>query len=232
MKEVGIFFGIVAVVTAGICILIYYLRSPYKYPQDTIVFDVSGKRLPQIENLIDNSLNKDGIEVFYQHHEYVENWKKECLHEIEKSLFKKRRKKQFEKCLDDEHEFALKMVRYQTRYRQVNYCKIPYDVEIEEGTFYTSYDRIVARYEYLQKIGGTCTAAEYVSKNQRKLMTKELREMIAKRDNYTCRICGKYMPDEVGLHIDHIIPISKGGKSVPSNLQVLCSKCNGKKSSK
>ena len=54
---------------------------------------------------------------------------------------------------------------------------------------------------------------------------------IAERDNYTCQICGKYMPDGVGLHIDHIVPIKKGGKSVPSNLRVLCSKCNGRKSS-
>ena len=61
-------------------------------------------------------------------------------------------------------------------------------------------------------------------------MTQALREEIAVRDNYTCQICGKYMPDGVGLHIDHIVPISKGGKSIPSNLQVLCSKCNGKKS--
>ncbi|HIV17188.1 MAG TPA: HNH endonuclease [Candidatus Alectryocaccobium stercorigallinarum] len=63
-------------------------------------------------------------------------------------------------------------------------------------------------------------------------MTPELKKKIMIRDNYTCQKCGKYMPDEVGLHIDHIIPISKGGKSVPSNLQVLCSKCNGKKSNK
>ena len=48
-------------------------------------------------------------------------------------------------------------------------------------------------------------------------------------DNYTCRMCGKYT-DGVGLQIDHIMPVSKGGKSVPSNLQVLCSKCNGRKS--
>ena len=40
------------------------------------------------------------------------------------------------------------------------------------------------------------------------------------------------MPDEVGLHVDHIISISKCGKTVPSNLQVLCSKCNGSKSNK
>lgn len=61
-------------------------------------------------------------------------------------------------------------------------------------------------------------------------MTKELRKEIMERDNYTCGICGKYMPDEVGLHIDHIVPVAKGGKTVRSNLQVLCSKCNGRKS--
>lgn len=63
-------------------------------------------------------------------------------------------------------------------------------------------------------------------------MTPKLRKEIMIRDNYTCQICDKYMPDEVGLHIDHIIPINKGGKSVKSNLQVLCSKCNGSKSNK
>ena len=52
------------------------------------------------------------------------------------------------------------------------------------------------------------------------------------RDDYTCQICVKYMPDEVGLQIDHIIPVSKGGKTIPSNLQTLCSKCNGKKANK
>ena len=63
-------------------------------------------------------------------------------------------------------------------------------------------------------------------------MTKELKDRVKTRNNYTCQICGKYMPDEVGLHIDHIIPIKAGGKSIYENLQVLCSKCNGSKGSK
>lgn len=58
------------------------------------------------------------------------------------------------------------------------------------------------------------------------------RRRVMQRDDYTCQICGKRMPDGVGLHVDHIVPIAKGGKTVESNLQVLCSKCNGRKGAK
>ena len=95
-----------------------------------------------------------------------------------------------------------------------------------------SYDYLLDRYRKLSMIELACPLSEYESKNQRKLMTKELRRQIMIRDDYTCQICGKYMPDEVGLQIDHIIPVSKGGKTIPSNLQTLCSKCNGKKANK
>ncbi len=67
---------------------------------------------------------------------------------------------------------------------------------------------------------------EYRAKNQRRPMTPELRRRVMERDGYTCRLCGRYMPDGDGIHIDHIVPVSKGGKTVPSNLRVLCAKCN------
>lgn len=46
-----------------------------------------------------------------------------------------------------------------------------------------------------------------------------------------CVRCGK-QPPEVMLHIDHIVPASKGGSSHRENLQYLCAACNLAKSNK
>ena len=46
-----------------------------------------------------------------------------------------------------------------------------------------------------------------------------------------CYLCGKLIP--IGhRHVDHIIPLSKGGKHCPSNLAVACDVCNQHKSAK
>ena len=55
-----------------------------------------------------------------------------------------------------------------------------------------------------------------------------VRFMVMKRDNFKCCICGRSPANNPGLelHIDHIIPWSKGGETVIDNLQTLCSDCN------
>lgn len=70
------------------------------------------------------------------------------------------------------------------------------------------------------------------AKEQRRLMTKKLRESIKKRDNYTCCNCRNsvYAEPNLLLEIDHIIPVSKGGCTEEKNLQTLCWKCNRSKS--
>ena len=72
------------------------------------------------------------------------------------------------------------------------------------------------------------------AKEQRKAMTADLREAIKKRDNYTCQICGNSVLKEPNLllEVDHIVPVSKGGKTEASNLQTLCWRCNRAKSDK
>ncbi len=55
-----------------------------------------------------------------------------------------------------------------------------------------------------------------------------LRLKILNRDNFRCVFCGKSPATDLGtkLHIDHIIPFSKGGKNGIENLQTLCFTCN------
>lgn len=67
-------------------------------------------------------------------------------------------------------------------------------------------------------------------RKERGLMTPSMRLGILQRDNFKCVYCGASKGKE--LHIDHKVPISKGGKTVYENLQVLCADCNLGKAAK
>lgn len=58
-----------------------------------------------------------------------------------------------------------------------------------------------------------------------------LRFRVLKEAKGRCALCGA-TKNETPLDVDHIIPRSKGGKTVYENLQVLCSKCNRSKGNK
>lgn len=68
------------------------------------------------------------------------------------------------------------------------------------------------------------------SKRRKTNVPRGMRHEVFKRDNYTCVECGATKKDGATLHIDHIIPVSKGGSDELSNLQTLCSDCNLNKS--
>ncbi|MBI5191440.1 MAG: HNH endonuclease [Nitrospirae bacterium] len=65
----------------------------------------------------------------------------------------------------------------------------------------------------------------------RKPLKQSLRFEVMKKDNNKCVKCGNSPPDCV-LHVDHIIPLSKGGTDDINNLQTLCSDCNLGKSNR
>lgn len=69
---------------------------------------------------------------------------------------------------------------------------------------------------------------ESVSHKTKRDINLRLRFKVMQRDNFKCAICGSSPAKDpsVELHIDHIIPWSKGGETVIENLQTLCSKCN------
>lgn len=69
---------------------------------------------------------------------------------------------------------------------------------------------------------------------QRREIKIGLRFDVFKRDRYRCVMCGRSPSTslDIELHVDHIIPFSKGGKTIAENLRTLCSHCNIGKSNK
>ncbi|MBQ3456696.1 MAG: HNH endonuclease [Synergistaceae bacterium] len=59
----------------------------------------------------------------------------------------------------------------------------------------------------------------------------EIREEVLKRDNFTCQYCGR-KGEGVELEIDHIIPMTRGGKTDIRNLITACKECNRAKHNK
>src|SRR5208282_1403482 len=55
-----------------------------------------------------------------------------------------------------------------------------------------------------------------------------MRAAVLVRDGGRCRRCRR----AIKLEMDHIVPLSKGGKTEESNLQTLCRRCNRAKSRK
>ena len=56
-------------------------------------------------------------------------------------------------------------------------------------------------------------------------VSDQLRKQVMERDAYRCQKCGGW----VDLQVDHVYPASKGGPTVPDNLQTLCLPCNSRK---
>lgn len=61
-------------------------------------------------------------------------------------------------------------------------------------------------------------------------VSKRLRFEVLRRDNHTCRYCGRSAP-EVKLEVDHVVPEALGGPTEASNLATACEECNSGKAS-
>lgn len=72
----------------------------------------------------------------------------------------------------------------------------------------------------------------FLRQKERSRITASVRSKVLARDSYRCRHCGISTDLGAVLHVDHIIPISKGGTSDLDNLQTLCQDCNLGKSNR
>lgn len=57
------------------------------------------------------------------------------------------------------------------------------------------------------------------------------RENVYIRDNFTCQYCGKFLTAK-NLTLDHVVPASKNGKKIWTNVVSACRGCNQKKANR
>ena len=84
----------------------------------------------------------------------------------------------------------------------------------------------------------TSTSTDYINKRGDALWQHRASESgyisgssrynVLKRAKYRCELCGAH-EEQIALHVDHIVPRSKGGLDGLSNLQALCMTCNTNK---
>jgi len=118
---------------------------------------------------------------------------------------------------------------------------------------YNDLTRTISRYSsgtYEKRFGGWRAALEafvkWANEGEMPLVTKGLEErpnrrtprkinwrlrfLVLMRDGACCCLCGATPHDGAKLHVDHVVPWSKGGETVIENLQILCNVCNVGKS--
>ncbi len=116
------------------------------------------------------------------------------------------------------------------------HCKITYTTPAgrrttwHENTF--TFAQLIAEYDKVINSIRDKEIRKYHIERERAMMSDGLRYDILNRDSFRCQICGSTAKDGVKLHVDHIIPVSKGGHTTPENLRTLCDRCNLGKSDK
>jgi hypothetical protein len=67
-----------------------------------------------------------------------------------------------------------------------------------------------------------------VKRRTSRAISDRMRFRVLSRDGFTCQSCGASPIKERGieLHVDHILPWSKGGETTEENLQTKCKQCN------
>lgn len=173
-----------------------------------------------IENSEDNNENYRGYEkTFKRIYNTKTQFSENKLIEIENSLLNQNKKSR-----PVTHPTLKFTVRYTTPAGQRTYEKY---LEYSYQDIVDEFDDALSEIEYRE-------SKEHFKKLQRKKVTTSMRFEVFKRDDYRCQICGASSSKDqnVTLHLDHIIPVSKGGETVVSNLQTLCSHCNLGKSDK
>ncbi len=83
------------------------------------------------------------------------------------------------------------------------------------------YDRVIRSPSFAMRIPSVVALKQYVHKGNRVAFTPQ---NIYLRDRFKCQYCGS---EDARLTRDHVVPVSKGGKTTWTNIVAACDRCNG-----
>ena len=96
-----------------------------------------------------------------------------------------------------------------------------------------NFERLRSGLAEMKQIQQAQSTATFLRQQERNRMSPSLRYRVLSRDNSCCTRCGATPQTHgVSLHVDHIVPVSMGGKTEMTNLQTLCAPCNLGKSNR
>lgn len=103
------------------------------------------------------------------------------------------------------------------------------EIHINEDGVKELIDQFLSRNIYIAPFIISMLEEKYTTKKKpNRYIPKRIRDKVFKKYKHACCHCDS----AENLEIDHIKPISKGGKNNYENLQILCKTCNLKKSNK
>jgi len=89
-------------------------------------------------------------------------------------------------------------------------------------------DRVLRTMRFTFPCPSVVRLHQYINVRKRRRTSGGLRTKILIRDRYRCQYCNK-RGTAADLTLDHIVPRSRGGQSVPENLCACCHDCNQRK---
>ena len=187
------------------------------------------------DSILNNADLRNSIESIKKNQKLYEKYKEDigCLSSEITEEEAKKMKLPYKRYLRIEHELFLKNQLYPTLDCKIT-CIAKYVSPKGQNHYSKKEDHstsdILSRYDRLLQYEIEQNSEENRRKRERSKMSDKLRYSIMRRDGFKCVLCGRKADDGIKLHVDHIIPVARGGTTVESNLRTLCEDCNWGKS--